>query len=45
MFDESGGEISMKNNKGVMVSTSTKWRVLMATSSTLKFQFPVNPES
>ena len=33
------------NNKGVLDGPWTKWRVLRAMSSTLKFQFTVNPES
>ena len=33
------------NNKGVLDRPLTKWRVLSAISSTLKFQFTVNPES
>ena len=33
------------DNKGVLGRPWTKWRVLRAISSTLKFQFTVNPES
>ena len=44
MIGKSGGEISRKN-KGVLDRPWTKWRVLMVMSSTLKFQFTVNPES
>ena len=33
------------NNKGVLGRPWTKWRVLRAISSTLKFQFTVNPEN
>ena len=43
-FGESGGEISRKNNKGVLGRPWTKLKVLRAISSTLKFQFTVNPE-
>ena len=42
---KSGGEIARKNNKGVLDRPWTKRRVLNAISSTLKFQFTVNPES
>ena len=41
-FGKSGGEISRNNNKGVLDRPWTKWRVLFAISSTLKFQFTVN---
>ena len=44
-FWKSGGEISRKNNNGVLDRPWTKRRVLRAISSTLKFQFTVNPES
>ena len=45
VFGKSGGEISRKNNKGVLGRSWSKWMVLTAVSSTLKFQFTVNPES
>ena len=44
-FGKSGGEISRKNNKGVLDRPWKNRRVLRAISSTLKFQFTVNPES
>ena len=44
-FWKPGGEISKKNNKGVLDRPWTKWKVLMAISSTLKFQFTEHPES
>ena len=40
----SGGEISMKNDKGVMDRPWTEWRFLRAISSTLKCQFTGNHE-
>ena len=40
-FGKSGGEISRKNNKGVLYRPWTKWKVLRAISSTLRFQFTV----
>ena len=39
IFDKYVGEISRKNNKGVLGRPWTKWRVLRAISSTLKFQY------
>ena len=45
ILGKSGGEISRKNDKGVLDKPWTKRRVLTAISSTLKFQFTVNPES
>ena len=45
MFGESGGEISRKNNKGVLDRPWTKLMVLRAISSTLKSQLTVNTES
>ena len=45
MFGKAGGDISRKNNNGVLDRPWTKWMVLMAISSTLKFQFTENHES
>ena len=44
MFEKSGGDISRKNNKGVLDRPWTKRRVLRAISSTLKCQFTGNQE-
>ena len=44
-FGKSGGEVSRKNNKGVLERPWTKWRVSKAISGTLKFQFTMHPES
>ena len=38
-FRKTVGEISKKNNEGVLERPGTKWKVLMAISSTLKCQF------
>ena len=43
--EKSGGEISRNNNKGVLYRPWTKRMVLMAISSTLKFQFTGNHEN
>ena len=45
VFGKSGGEISRRNNKGVLDRPWTKWRVFRAISGTLKFQLTVNPDS
>jgi len=45
MFGKSVGDISRKNNKGVLDRPWTTQRVLKAISSTLKFEFTVNPDS
>ena len=39
IFETYVGEISRKNNKGVLERPGTKWKVLRAISSTLKCQF------
>ena len=44
IFVNSGGELSRKQNKGVLDRPWTKWMVLRAISNTLKLQFTVNPE-
>ena len=39
IFEIYVGEISKKNDKGVLEGPGTKWKVLRAISSTLKCQF------
>ena len=39
IFEKYVGEISRKNNEGVLERPGTKWKVLRAISSTLKCQF------
>ena len=45
MFGETADGIARKTTKGVLDRPWTKWRVFNATSSTLKFQITINPES